>query len=115
MPRWTKKRARRARRRADGTFRLWTGGRSKRDLAKKTNTVHGIRVHIGKEFIRQNGRRARVGDIVRTKKADGTYHRQADWYVRTPHGWRDTGSSRKPTADQIKRICAKAHPSRSRK
>lgn len=113
--RWTPKRAARCRRRADGTFREWTGGKTKAELKKKENTAHGIRVHIGKEFVRQHGRTARVGECVRFKTKDGTYHEQADWYVRTPHGWRDTGSNRKPTRTQIKRICDRARPSRPRR
>ena len=109
---WTKARQRAAVRRADGTFKKWRGGKTKAQLKKKRNTFQGIAVHIGKEFRRQRGRRARIGDIVRKKNKDGSYHRGADWYVKTKHGWRDTGSPIRPSAAKIKRLCARARKGR---
>jgi len=111
MTRFSEKRRRLVRRRPDGTFKEWPGGKRKSQLKKKRNTAHGIRTHIGKEFIRQHGRRAKVGECVRTKTKSGRYHKQADWYVRTPHGWRDTGSQRKPGPSEIRRLCQRARPS----
>lgn len=99
------KRAKAMNRRADGTFGPWKGGLKKSQLKKKQNTFQGIAVHIGKEFKRQSGRVAKVGALVRFKKADGTYHKQAEWYVRTKFGWRKsrTGQTR-PTAGQVARV-----------
>lgn len=96
------KRARAMNRRADGTFGPWKGGLKKSQLKKKKNTFRGIAVHVGKEFKRQRGKVAKVGDIVRFKKSDGTYHKQAEWYVKTKFGWRKarTGQAR-PSAKQI--------------
>lgn len=90
------KRAKSMNRRANGTFGPWKGGLKKSQLKKKENTFQGIAVHIGKEFKRQRGRVAKVGDIVRFKKLDGTYHKQAEWYVKTKFGWRKsrTGQTR---------------------
>lgn len=112
MRAWTKKRKRACIRRADGTFKKWRGGRTKSQLKKKRNTYQGIAVHIGKEFFRQRRRRARTGDIVRKKKKDGSYHRGADWYVKTKYGWRDSGSPIKPTRAKIRRICARSRKGR---
>jgi len=109
---WTAKRRRACVRRKDGTFKTWKGGRKKSQLKKKRNTYQGIAIHIGKEYRRQHGRPARIGAIVRKKRADGKFHRGADWYVRTSHGWRDTGSPARPTRARIKRICARARPGR---
>ena len=92
-------------RRKDGTFGPWKGGRSKKNLPKKRNTFHGIAVHIGKEYKKQNGRKAKVGDIVRTKKKDGSYHGGAWWYVRTPDGWRRSPTgTRKPSRFHVSRL-----------
>ena len=111
MATWTKKRDRKCKRRADGTFKKWTGGYKKSDLAKQQNNFHGIAIHIGKEYVRQHGRAAKVGAIVRKKKANGTYHRGAFWYVRTKYGWRKSGPS-KPTRARIRRICRTARKGR---
>ncbi len=111
MGTWTAKRARRLKRRADGTFKTWTGGRTKSELKKKQNNFQGIAIHIGKEYRRQHGRVGKVGAIVRRKKADGSYHRGAFWYVRTKHGWRKSGPS-KPTRARIRRICKTARKGR---
>jgi len=105
---WTQKRQRACVRGKDGRFVRWKGGRTKSQLKKKENTFHGIAVHIGREFIRQRGRTARVGETVRTKTKSGSYHKQAMWYVRTPHGWRRTGSTRRPTVAQIEALCKRA-------
>jgi len=75
-------------RRADGTFGPWKGGLKKSELKKKENTFQGIAVHIGKEYKRQWGKVAKVGNVVRFKKLDGTFHKQAEWYVKTKFGWR---------------------------
>ena len=112
MRKWTKKRKNACIRDSKGRFKKWKGGLTKAQLKKKRNTYQGIAIHIGKEYRRQHGRPARVGGIVRKRRKDGGYHRGADWYVRTRHGWRDTGSPIKPTRAKIKRICARARPGR---
>jgi len=96
------KRARAMNRRANGTFGPWKGGLKKSQLKKKKNRFHGIAIHLGKEFKKQHRRLARIGDIVRFKKSDGTYHKQAEWYVKTKFGWRKarTGQAR-PSENQI--------------
>lgn len=99
------KRARALNRRKDGTFGPWKGGLKKSQLKKKSNTFQGIAVHIGKEFKRQRGRVAQVGEAVRFKKSDGSYHKQAEWYVKTKFGWRKARTGqRKPTQSQITNI-----------
>ena len=105
---WTAKRKRAAVRNPDGTFKEWRGGQRKQDMKKQKNNFHGIQTHIGKEFKRQHGRTAKVGDIVRTKKADGTHHKGAMWYIRTPHGWRKSGQYAKPSKAKIKEIIKKS-------
>lgn len=113
MPAWTPKRAARVRRRADGTFRVWTGGDTKAQLKKKENNYHGIQTHVGQQFKAQTGRRAKVGDIHRTKNADGTYNEQAWWYIKTRHGWRKSPhGTKKPTAEQVRLVMAAARPGR---
>lgn len=108
---WTKARERRCVRGKDGKFRNWIGGYRKQDLKKQVNNFQGIATHIGKEFVRQTGRVAKIGDIVRKKKSDGTYHKGAYWYVRTRFGWRRAGMKR-PTAAEIKEILKKARKGR---
>jgi len=100
-----------------GRFKEWLGGKSIITFSKKwrNNNAHGIYVHIGREFVRQYGRRAVVGDIVRKKRKDGRYHKGADWYVRTPYGWRDTGSARRPSKKRIAELCKQARRKRPRK
>jgi len=101
----SKKRRKALNRRADGTFGAWKGGKTKAQLKKKRNPFKGIAIHIGKEFVRQHGRKARVGSICRFKKSDGSFHKQAEWYVKTKYGWRKTRTrQRKPTRPQIARI-----------
>ena len=112
MRQWTRKRRRACIRDSKGRFKKWRGGRTKSQLKKKRNSYAGISVHIGREFARQKGRPAKTGDIVRKKRADGKYHRGADWYVKTRYGWRDTGSPRKPSRATIIRICQNARKSR---
>lgn len=109
---WTAKRKAACNRRSDGTFAAWSGGRKKSELKKKQNTFQGIATHIGKEFVRQNGRVGKVGDCVRKQNQDGAYHKGADWYVRTAHGWRDTGSPVRPTPIKIRAMCAEARKGR---
>ena len=108
----TPKRKSRLVRRADGTFKKWKGGRTLSQLKKKQNNFLGIQIHIGKEFVRQRGRKAKVGEVVRTKKKNGTYHKGAFWYIRTKHGWRKTRSTTKPSAATIKSICKRARKGR---
>ena len=112
MRKWTKKRKAACVRDSKGRFKLWKGGRKKSELAKKENNYQGIAIHIGKEFYRQHKRTAKIGDIVRKKNKDGSYHKGADWYVKTPHGWRDSGSPRKPSAAKIKEICKRSRKGR---
>lgn len=89
----------------DGTFKNWKGGKTKSELKKKQNTAHGIKVHIGKEFKRQHGRKAVIGSIVRTKKKDGTYHKGAYWYIKTKNEWRlGPSQERKPSKAYIRAI-----------
>ena len=72
----------------------------------KQSKHHSLMVRIGREFKRQNGRAAMVGDIVRRKKLDGSYDKGSFWYIKTPNGWRRSPSKkRKPTKSQIKRVC----------
>ena len=92
-------------RRKDGTFGPWKGGRDLKDLKKKENNFHGIATHIGIQFRKQHGRRARTGDLVRTRTKDGSYHKGASWYIKTPHGWRKSPTgTRKPTRSQVRKI-----------
>jgi len=109
--RWTGNRQAACVRDSKGRFKTWIGGRRKSQLKKQQNNFQGIAIHIGKEYKRQRGRPAQVGAIVRKKKSDGSYHRGAFWYVRTPNGWRKFGS-RKPTTSQIRRICTKSRKGR---
>jgi len=99
---------------SNGRFKLWPGGRSIKDYSPKwqNNNQHGISIHIGQVFSRQHNRRPKVGDVVRTKNKDGTYHRGALWYVRTRYGWRVTTSTTHPSAATIRRICDRARPTR---
>ena len=109
MPDWSPKRRKLARRRADGTFKIWPGGRGKNDQPYASR--QGTAVHIGMLFAREHGRRAKVGDTHRTRRADGAYHGQASWYVLTRHGWRKSPSGlRRPSADEISRVLESARP-----
>lgn len=100
---WTKKRAKKLIRAKNGKFKKWIGGAKKSEMKKQENNFQGIAIHIGKEFKRQFGRVAKVGDIVRKKKANGTYHLGAMWYIRTPNGWRKSHTEFiKPSKSQIK-------------
>ena len=106
MPKWTSQRASKCVRNPDGSFKKWMGGKTKSELKKQENTYQGIAVHIGKEFVKQHGRTAKVGEVVRFKTQSGAYHKQAMWYVRTPNGWRKSPTeTRKPTRSQITQIC----------
>jgi len=98
----------------DGTFKEWKGGRDIDDLPDKDRSnAHGVATHLGKEYKRQHGRTAKTGDIVRTKTKDGTYHKQASYYIRTPHGWRESPTEKKrPTKKTIDRVCSTARPGR---
>ena len=77
---------------------------SKKDQLKSQRRT--LMVKIGREFKRQHGKAANVGEIVRMKKLDGSYNKGANWYIKTKHGWKTAPSKkRKPTKAQIKRIC----------
>ena len=109
-----KSRRKKLERNPDGTFKRWKGGQDIEDLPDKDRSnAHGVAVHLGKEYKRQHGHTADTGDIVRTKTKDGTYHKQASWYVMTPHGWRESPTKKKkPTKREIARICDAARPGR---
>jgi len=102
---WTPEREKACVRNKDGTFKRWKGGKKKSELKKKETTAHGIKIHIGKEFKRQHGRKAKIGSIVRKKKKDGSYHKGAYWYIRTKNGWRVCPSKhKKPSKTYINKI-----------
>ena len=64
---------------------------------------------IGREYKRQHGRVAEVGDIVRRKNGNGSYDKGSVWYIKTKHGWRSSPSKkRKPSKSQIKRACSES-------
>ena len=98
-------------RRKDGTFGPWKGGIKK----GKYTSFHGTMVHIGKEFKRQHGWPARVGNIVRTKTKTGSYNKNAVWYLMTKYGWRRAGTgSRKPNRADIQKRLKSAKPGRGK-
>jgi hypothetical protein len=109
---WTKRRKSACKRDAKGRFQEWIGGRSKREMKTPKNNYHGTAVHVGKEFAAQHGRPARVGDMVRTKTSDGTYHASSYWYVKTPKGWRNTGYREKPSPSVTTQMKARARGGR---
>ena len=104
MTGWTRSRAHALTRNSDGTFKSWKRPAGQKKGHRETGDFHGIKTHIGKEFERQRDRIAKVGDIVRTKKSDGTYHKGAFWYIKTRKGWRRFGL-KKPTRAQIIKAC----------
>lgn len=109
----TSKRKESLNRRSDGAFGPWRGGSKKADLPKKQNTFQGIAVHIGKEYKRQHGRVARIGECVRFKTKSGAYHKQAFWYVRAGNGWRKSFTAQnKPNPSEIKLICINSRKGR---
>lgn len=114
---WTPARKKRLIRDKKGRFKLWTGGKTKHEITKKRMNyrAHGIRVHIGKEFARQKGRPARIGDTVRTKNINGSYNKAAEWYVNTRYGWRNLNTKTTPGAARIRKTLDHAKPSRSRR
>ena len=113
MVKLTKARKRKLIRNPDGTIKEWKGGKTKAQLKKKKQNFHGIAIHIGKEFRKQHRRSPKVGDIVRTKKLDGRFHKGAFWYIRTKNGWRRSPTgTRKPTRAQIKRVNANSREGR---
>lgn len=114
MPTWTKKREESLIRDSKGRFKRWKGGKKKKDLAKKENLVRGIKIHIGKEFVRQNNRKVKIGDIVRKKKVDGTYHKGAFWYIYTNKGWFKYGLH-KPSKTTIRNVKKGKNPKPWRK
>ena len=114
MPnKWTSAREKRLVRRADGTFKVWTGGKKLSELKKTQNNFHGTRVHVGLWFKKWTGRSPKVGDTFRMRLQDGRPHPGAAWYVYTPHGWRDSGQTTRPSARRIADMCLASRPSRS--
>ena len=114
MPKMTRKRKKAMNRRADGTFGPWTGGKTKRQLKKPRQSQQGISIHIAAQFKKQRGRRAKVGDIVRTKRLDGKYHKGAYWYIKTHNGWRVSPThTMKPSKAQIRKVDAASKPGRA--
>lgn len=116
MPAWTPTRARKVRRRADGTFLPWRGGRSLSTIRAQRQSFQGIAAHIGAGYRAQHGRPAKTGDLFRWRTSDGSYHRQAFWYIKTRHGWRrsPTGTA-KPSPAVVRQVCANAKPGRPHK
>lgn len=113
MPPWTPKRAARARRRPDGTFIEWTGGRTLASLPKQRNDYQGIATHIGELFAREHGRKPRPGDLHRTRTKDGSYNKQAAWYIYTPHGWRKSPTkTTRPSDRTVAQVLAASRPGR---
>lgn len=113
MPAWNKRRAARLIRDKKGRFKRWTGGATKAQLAKKQNNYHGIQTHIGQMFRSEHGRAAKTGDIHRTRNKNGSYNKQAVWYIKTPKGWRKSPTmTRKPTPKEIRRVIAAARTGR---
>jgi len=114
---WTPARKRKLIRDKKGRFKLWRGGKTKADVTTKrlNYRAQGIRVHIGKQFADQHGRRPKIGDTVRTKTSSGAYHAGAEWYVYTRFGWRNANTKGTLTSARIKQICDNARPSRSRR
>lgn len=105
MPAMSRKRKRRLTRNPDGTFKVWSGGYTKNQLSKKVNNYQGIATHIGKQFKKQNGRTAKVGDIHRTKNLDGSYNKQAEYYIKTKNGWRKSPTrTKKPSKSIIRKV-----------
>jgi hypothetical protein len=114
-PRWTTQRAAKCVRDKSGRFLQWKGGRTKAQLGKKRNSIHGTRIHIGHWFRKWAERGPQLGEFFRMRKPDGTYHAGATFYVYTPRGWRDTGSARQPTPAAIAELCRRARPSKGRR
>ncbi len=113
MAKWNARRAKLARRRPDGTFLPWPGGRTKASLPKKEQTFHGIAVHLSAAFEAEHGRPPRVGDVHRTRKRDGTYHELAWWYIKTRHGWRKSPTgTRRPSAAVVRQVMFSSRPGR---
>ncbi len=93
----------------NGTFENFEGG-------EEDYTHHGKVTHIGKEFARQHGKEAEVGDIVRTKTKDGTYHERAPYYIKTRHGWRKSPTGKeKPDEQTIERVNENSREGRNTK
>lgn len=111
MPLWTRKRKAACIRDGGGRFKDWRGGYEKEDLKKQSNTFQGIATHIGKQFEKDHNRPARVGDIHRTRIQNGSYHKQAMYYVKTPNGWRKATHSR-PAARTVSRVIRRSRVGR---
>ncbi len=89
-------------RNAKGQFQIWRGGRKL--------TYHGMQTHIGKDFAKQAGRPARVGDVHRHRNSDGKYMKDAPWHVYTAHGWRRWNHATKPTKAQAYALSRNSRP-----
>jgi len=110
---WNKKRSSKLIRRANGTFKKWIGGYTLSQMKKQENNFQGIAIHIGKEYKRQHGKNAKTGQIVRTKKRDGSYHKGASWYIKTPKGWRKSPTAtKKPDRRTINKVIRNARKGR---
>lgn len=79
---------------------------SYRDLPSTKHTKkHELMLKMGDEFKRQNGRAAKLGDVLRQKNLDGSYNKSSGWYIFAPSGWvKSPSKKRKPTKAQIKRV-----------
>jgi len=116
MPtKWTPEREAAAVRDGRGRIIRWKGGRTKAQMKKQRNNFHGTKTHMGREFAEQYGRPATLGEFVRKEMPDGRHHPQSTWYVKTPHGWRDLGTTRKPTAATLARAMKKSRPGTTRR
>lgn len=72
-----------ATRNPDGTIKAWG-----EDDKGKYGSWHGTKVHIGKQYAKQEGRPAQQGEIYRDKNKDGTYNKNAVTWVYTRDGWK---------------------------
>ena len=111
-PAWTPTRQAQVRRRKDGSFKSWPGGKpDNRDSSAK-----GLKIHMDAMFRRLHERPSRVGDVVRMKNRDGTFHQQSWWYVKTEFGWRRSKTAQvKPTAAEVKDQIKRSRPGGKRR
>ena len=83
-------------RNSDGSYKRFPG--------REKTTYHAMMIKFGKEFSKQHGHAAKVGDIVRHKNGDGSYNKGSIWQIKTKHGWRRSVTKyRKPTAAEIRK------------
>jgi len=111
MPRWTREREKRCVRNSDGTFREWTGGKTRVEDPRDSSR-RGMNIHLTADFKRQEGRDPKVGDVHRRENRDGSAHAQSFFYVRTDHGWRRSETEQqRPTAAQVREQIEKSRRS----